>query len=231
MPLGLMFEDEAGRLCAILLAQENVSPVLNLGSSSRAFREQAKPHIDAGLFRPLREAGIEVVHSDLKAADGVDIPGDVLDPAIQAKLRGIGFKCVLLANMLEHVADRKAVIAACEEIVGAGGLILATVPSSYPYHADPIDSGFRPSPTELAAAFTRSQPLLAEELIERTFADVIAERGSSLRREAVRTMLWCLVFPLRPKSARARLDRWRWLRKPYRVSVALVAVGDAVRRS
>ena len=105
------------------------------------------------MFAPLREAGVKVVHCDLKEDHGVDFAGDILDPEVRHRLKGMGFKCILLSNVLEHVRDRKEVTAACEEIVGRGGFILATVPSSYPYHADPIDTYYRPSPAELAKTF------------------------------------------------------------------------------
>jgi hypothetical protein len=223
-----MFEAEAIRLREILLAQSEISPLLNLGSSTRAFREQAKPHIERELFAPLRAAGIEVVHSDLKQAEGVDLPGDIMDPAVRAELKGRGFRSLLIANMLEHVRDRAAVAAACEEIVGPGGLILATVPSSFPYHADPIDTGYRPRPAELAAVFRDSEPLLVEEVGGRSYREEIAARSSSVPRELARTLGFGLISPFRPKSFRARLSRWRWYRRPYVVSLALVQVrGDA----
>ncbi len=219
-----MFEAEAVRLREILLARDDISPLLNLGSSTRAFREEARPHIERELFAPLRTKGVPVFHSDLKEGDGVDLAGDIMDPAVRADLKSRGFRALLIANMLEHVRDRAAVIAACEEIVGPGGLILATVPASFPYHADPIDTGYRPAPAELAASFAGSAPLLAEEVEGRTYREDIAARGSSLWRELGRTLGFCLIAPARPKSARARLSRWRWYRRPYRVSLALVRV-------
>jgi GNAT superfamily N-acetyltransferase len=219
-----MFEAEAIRLREILLAESEISPLLNLGSSTRAFREQAKPHIERELFAPLRAAGVEIVHSDLKQAEGVDVAGDVLDPAVRAELKGRGFRTLLIANMLEHVRDRDAVTASCEEIVGPGGLILATVPSSFPYHADPIDTGYRPQPDELAAAFRGSDPLLAEAVRGRTYKEEIAARGSSVGRELARTLGFGLIGFARPKSFRARLSRWRWYRRPYAVALALVRV-------
>ena len=76
----------------------------------------------------------------------------------------------------------------------------------------------------LAAAFTRSLPLLSEELTGPTYEQQIAARGSHVWRELAQTMLWTLILPLRPRSARARLDRWRWYRRPYRVAIALVKV-------
>jgi len=219
-----MFEAEAIRLREILLARNDLSPLLNLGSSTGDFRERVKPHIERELFAPLRAAGVAIVHSDLKQADGVDVAGDILDPAVRGALKARGFRSLLVANMLEHVRDRAAVIAACEEIVGPGGLILATVPASFPYHADPIDTGYRPRPGELAAAFDGSEPLLAEDIAGRTYKEEIAARGSSVWRELARTLGFGLIGVARPKSFRARLSRWRWYRRPYAVSLALVRV-------
>lgn len=221
-----MFEAEATRLREILLAREGVSPLLNLGSSTRAFRETAKPHIQRDLFSPLAKAGIAVFHSDLKAADGVDLAGDIIDPAVRRALKARGFRAILIANMLEHVRDRDAVIAACEEIVGEGGLILATVPSSFPYHADPIDTLYRPSPAALAAAFTRSAPLLVEEVAGRTYKEEMKARGSGFWTELGRTLGFGLIFFARPKSFAARAHRWLWYRRRYRVSLALVEVSS-----
>jgi SAM-dependent methyltransferase len=219
-----LFDAEAIRIREILLAQESVSPLLNIGSSTRAFREVAKPHIARELFGPFEAAGIRIVHADVKAADGVDIVGDILDPAVIADLKARGFKCLLCANLLEHVRAPERVAAACEEIVGPGGLILATVPSSFPYHADPIDTGFRPSPGALAALFGHSETLVAEEVAGRTYAEDLKARGSTVWKEAGLTLLFGLTFFSRPKSFRARLDRWRWYKRPYRVSIALVRV-------
>jgi SAM-dependent methyltransferase len=198
--------------------------LLNLGSSTRHFREVIKPHVERELFAPLREARVNVVHPDLKEDEGVDFAGDILDPEVRRRLKGMGFKCILLSNVLEHVRDRKEVTAACEEIVGPGGFILATVPSSYPYHADPIDTGYRPSPAELASAFGRSEPLLAEEVAGLTYAEDLKARGLTVAGELMRTVLWSLIFFIRPRSAAARLHRWFWYSKPRRVAIVLLAV-------
>ncbi|HEY5711108.1 MAG TPA: hypothetical protein VIT38_04360 [Allosphingosinicella sp.] len=222
-----MFEAEAIRLRELILRLPTPSPLLHLGSSTRRFREVDKPHIQRELFGPLEAAGVEVVHSDLKQAEGVDIAGDILDPVVRRDLKARGFRAILAANLLEHVRNRDAVIAACEEIVGPGGSILATVPSSFPYHADPIDTGYRPSPGDLAAAFAGSRILAAEEVAGRTYAEEIKARGSNVWKEIARTLGFGLIFFARPKSFRARLDRWRWYKRPYRVSVVLLAVDSS----
>lgn len=219
-----LFEAEAVRIREILLAHGVVSPLLNLGSSTREFREVDKPHIARELFGPLEAAGIAVVHSDLKRADGVDVAGDILDPAVQRELAGRGFKCVLLANLLEHVRDRAAVAAACEAIAGPGGLILATVPSSFPYHADPIDTGYRPSPAALGALFSGSEIVTAEEVAGRTYKEDLKVRGSSVGREVARTLFGALIAFARPRSFAAKAHRWLWFSRPYKVSVVLLRV-------
>jgi SAM-dependent methyltransferase len=219
-----VFQSEAIRLRCILLDLRGISPLLNLGSSTGHFREIIQPHIERELFAPLREAGVKVVHCDLKKDEGVDFAGDILDPEVRRRLKEMGFKCILLSNVLEHVRDRKEVTAACEEIVGSGGFILATVPSSYPYHADPIDTYYRPSPAELATTFGRSDLLIGEEVAEPTYAEELKARGISVGGELMRTVLWLLIFFVRPRSAAARLHRWRWYSKPRRVAVALLAV-------
>jgi hypothetical protein len=219
-----VFHAEAIRLRRILLDLRDNSPLLNLGSSTRHFREIIQPHIERELFAPLREAGVKVVHCDLKDDQGVDFAGDILDPEVMRRLKAGGFKCVLLSNLLEHVCDREAVAVACEEILGPGGFILATVPSSYPYHADPIDTYYRPSPAELAKTFGKSELLIGEEVEEPTYAEDLKARGIGVASELMRTVLWSLIFFVRPRSAAARLHRWRWYSKPRRVAIALLVV-------
>lgn len=223
-----MLAGEAVRLFRILAGRSDVSPLLNLGSSIRAVRETTQPHIGRELFGPLERIGVRVVHSDLKQADGVDVVGDILDPAVARALGAHGFRCILVANLLEHLRDPAKVAAACEEIVGPGGLIIATVPASYPYHADPIDTGYRPSPDELAGLFSRSDKLLAEELVDRSYAAEFEARGSTVWKEAMRTLLLASIFFVRPRSAAAAIHRWCWYSRPYRVSIALVKVSDAL---
>ena len=219
-----MFRAEALRLSQILLSQQEISPLLNLGSSTGPFREVTKPHIEALLFAALRAAGVRVLHSDLKAGEGVDVVGDLLDPQVFGRLKAHQFRCVLLSNVLEHVRDRAAVAAACEALVGPGGLVLASAPSSCPFHADPIDTGFRPTPQALAQVFAGSDVLLAEEVAGPTYAEDFRARGSSLLRELGRTAVGALLAVVRPKSFLGRAHRWFWYGRPRRAAIALVRV-------
>lgn len=219
-----MLAAEAVRLREILFDQANPSPLLNLGSSTRRFREQDQPHVERELFAPLRRAGVAIVHSDLKPGDGVDLAGDLLDPDIGRALQARRFRCVLLANLLEHVRDPEAVAAAAEDIVGPGGLILATVPRSYPYHADPIDTLYRPSPADLGALFARSRPILVEELAGPTYGENLRSAGSTAAVALGGTLAALVLAPFRPRRFAAKAHRWLWYSRPYRVSIAVVEV-------
>lgn len=216
-----MFRGEAARLCEILIDRP-VSPLLNLGSGTAEYREIRQPFIERDLFTPLRKAGVKVFHCDLKSAEGIDLAGNVLDPKVQQQLRAMDFKCVLVSNLLEHVTDRDEVMRACAAIVGRGGLILATVPSSYPYHPDPIDTLYRPCPEDLAAAFPGTTPVIVEELMGQTYSAEM--RADGIWREVAITLARVLISALQPRRALAKLDRWRWYRRPYRVALVLVRV-------
>src|SRR5262245_58429456 len=70
-----MRPSEAKYIAEILghLPNDAVGPCLNVGSSTRHFREVEQPHVDRLVFAPLAQRGIEVTHADLKPAEGVDI--------------------------------------------------------------------------------------------------------------------------------------------------------------
>lgn len=130
-----------------------VYPMCNLGSGTAEFREQIQPWIDRYLFAPARKREQAVVHVDIQDAPGVDLVGDLEDEAFLSKLVGMNFRSVFCSNLLEHVADPKRMAARILQIVPHGGCLFVSVPRRFPYHADPIDTMFRPHPAELAALF------------------------------------------------------------------------------
>ena len=83
-----------------------VSPLANIGSQTLEFRTIKKPHIEERLFKPLREAGIEVVERvpipdalipadarvemDAKVAAGYFTPGAVPGAGELARRKGRG---------------------------------------------------------------------------------------------------------------------------------------------
>jgi hypothetical protein len=212
-----MFEAEACWLRRALDAfpPERLSPLLNLGSSSAAVREAEQPWIDGEVFRPLRSRGVEVLHVDMRELPGVDVRADLTDAADVLRLHAFRPKALLCTNLLEHVPEPAELAQHCLDLVASGGLVFVTVPFSYPFHRDPIDTLYRPSTTELAELFADAR------LLDGT----ILGAGESYR-DAVRARPWILLrhvcrFPVPFLS----LERWKrsmarlyWLAAEYRIT-------------
>jgi SAM-dependent methyltransferase len=154
-----MLFQEARYLRSLLdrIPADQLDPMINLGSSTAVFRSEVQPWIDRQVFQPLRDRGVIVLHSDIKAAPGVDLVGDITDREFISRLGPSGFRAVICSNFLEHVEDPGQVCASIEQIVRSGGYVFVTVPRRYPLHPDPIDTGFRPAPMEVAALFPGCQ--------------------------------------------------------------------------
>lgn len=125
--------------------------VMDVGSSTEEFRLRTQPYIEGRVFRPLRQRGITVVHVDQKAAPGVDIVVDI--ERLVPETLGRKFDAILCASLLEHVQQPALVARTLTACVKPGGWLLITVPQRYPWHPDPIDTGFRPGTRQLAALF------------------------------------------------------------------------------
>ena len=103
---------------------ERLFPMLNVGSQTEDFRRIGQPWIDKYIFAPLRAAGHEVVHTDVKEAPGVDLVGDLLDPRFRDQLRRRRFRSILFSNVLEHVTQRETISQCLAEVVEPGGRLL-----------------------------------------------------------------------------------------------------------
>lgn len=141
--------------------------VLNLGSSTLKSRTELQPHMTKFIFEPLQVQGVQVLHADIIEDEGVDLVGDFTDPEFIATLKSQKFDGVLCCNLLEHLENRQLLIDSLTAIVPARGVLLITVPKQYPYHLDPIDTMYRPSPAELSALFPEFEILHAEIVLAR----------------------------------------------------------------
>lgn len=130
-----------------------LTPLLDIGSSPSDFREKVQPYISADIFAPLIERGVDVVHSDIQNAPGIDRVGDLNDNAFIDDLKGCCFRSALFCNVLEHVTEPRAIAEKVESIITVGGYIIVTVPNRFPYHPDPIDTMFRPDVNGIVAIF------------------------------------------------------------------------------
>jgi SAM-dependent methyltransferase len=156
-----MFEAEARWLRRALDAfpPDRLSPVLNLGSSSAVVRSTVQPWIDAELFHPLSRRGVATFHVDMRQLPGVDIRADLADEVDIRRLCALSPNALLCCNLLEHVLEPGRLALHCLDLLRPGGLLFVTVPYSYPYHRDPIDTMYRPSPAELSELFAGARLL------------------------------------------------------------------------
>jgi Methyltransferase domain len=195
-----------------------ISPLVNLGSSTKKFREIEQPHIQHYVFGPLAERGVEVVHTDMKQAEGVDIACDIYDDAGFARLKSRAPKAIVCTHMLEHVVDREKMAARMLELLPEGGLFFVTVPSSYHQHNDPIDTMYRPSPEELALLFAGQNIIERRELIGDTYWMHVKKRPVTLFfRHFLR--FW---FPfLGWRQWKRSMKKLYWLFHHYKVSAII----------
>lgn len=206
-------------------------PLLNLGSQTADFRAREQPWLDKLVFAPLTARGGKVVHTDLQAGDGVDLAGDLSDPAFLDQLRAMQFRTVICSNLLEHVVNRAEIAATAVQVVVPGGYLFVSVPYKFPYHPDPIDTLFRPTPDELAALFPDTTACVkavvscgsyTTYLARRVFTDPVttarrfaAAVGGRFKRRAPVAVGTTTASPGEPSAVRRLLP---WLVKDFKTT-------------
>ena len=129
------------------------SKVLNIGSSTKQFRQEIQPHIDKLVFNSLSERHIQVVHCDIKKDEGVNLIGDIMEKEFADKVKDMNFNVVICSNVLEHIDNLSHFCNSLEYILSTGSRLFITVPNIYPFHKDLIDTKFRPNIEEVAVLF------------------------------------------------------------------------------
>jgi hypothetical protein len=167
-------------------------PLLNVGSSTESFRKETQPFIHEEIFLPLIKKGFEVLHTDLKKEEGVDIDGDLNSKEFRAQLKSLNIKSVLCSNLLEHLEKPQEICDSILDILPSGGKLIITVPNSFPYHKDPIDTMLRPNIHELHAFFPNTSLVKAEVVVSNNcYKDSLVNNWKYLLTMIVR---WLLPF-------------------------------------
>ena len=126
---------------------------LNIGSSNLKHRNIVQPHMNEYIFKPLCLKKVKIIHTDIKADEGVDLVGDLTDQNFINELYNETFDGIICTNLLEHIIDKKLIINTIDKVLKKGAYCLITVPYNYPYHIDPIDTMYRPRPEEIYKLF------------------------------------------------------------------------------
>lgn len=170
------------------LDTEHLSPVLNVGSSDATFREQVQPWINSEILLPLRERGAQVYNLDFRSGQGIDLHGDLTDESFVSGLVSYGFRSLLCCNLLEHVTDRPGICHRLEQLLPIGGYLILTVPNSFPYHPDPVDTMFRPVVSDIVQLFPNCRLVRGEVIGCGTGWEYVGGSVLSLARKVLRRM-------------------------------------------
>lgn len=192
--------------------------ILNIGSSTAAFRQEKQPFIHDLIFAPLEARGATVWHVDIKDAPGVDIVADVSDEADLRRLEALNADCVFCFNLLEHLTDPAAFCARLERLAAPGCAFMVSVPRSYPYHRDPIDTMFRPTPQEIAALFAHCALTDGAVVPSGGYRDKIAAKPKLILNH----VFWFLTPFLGVRKWARAVAKLKWLFVDYKVSIAVL---------
>lgn len=211
------------------LPAQSISPCINLGASTRTLREIKQPYTVEKVLAPLSARNIKIVHSDIKSGEGIDVAGDIYDARVQMRLAAFRPRLILCTNILEHLRDPGGFARACSAILAPEGYILVSVPRSYPYHPDPIDTLFRPSPEEIATLFPGFTSISSGIVTCKTYLGEIARGRTTpaIAKRIVRDMIRTFVPFIKFRGWISQVHRYRWLFRPYEVSVVLLGRGTA----
>jgi hypothetical protein len=197
---------------------DDLYPMCNIGSSTEHYRRVEQSYVDKYLFAPARAKNLQVIHVDAKPAPGVDVVGDLTDPSILARLAPLNVRSIMCCNLLEHVTERALIANAILSMLKVGGYIIASVPFYYPYHADPIDTMYRPTLTELISLFPGTKICRGAVLPASAFTYTMNRSYQSLLRTTVRASI-----PFyRPRSWWRSMETLCQIATGYKVTCAIL---------
>jgi len=191
--------------------------LLNIGSSTEEYRKITSPYIDAEIFAPLNNLNIKITHFDLKNEKGVDIAGDIFDSKIQNTLEVLKPNLIMACNLLEHLEQdmRKEFPQIINRLFDKEGILIITVPYSYPLHLDPIDTFYRPSPKELSSLFANYEVLDSTIINSSTFFDEFLKYNLFYK---LKTMIRIFTPFYKFKVWLCLMHRLMWLFRPYKIT-------------
>jgi len=157
----------------------------------------------------------------------VDIAGDIFDLAVQARIREVRLRTILCCNVFEHVNDRPSLARFCAEMIPTGGYMVFSGPYSYPYHPDPVDNLFRPTPAEAAAMFPGFDIVAADIVKSTTWGAEILEQPGQIPRLALYSAVRLLKFWAGRDKYFEENHRLLWLFRRFKVTCVILRKRDS----
>lgn len=195
-----------------------IFPMLDVGSSTDQFRKRVQPWIDEYIFGPARAKGHKVLHADVKKDSGVDIVGDLSDACFLEELSKMRFNSVFCSSLLEHVTNREEICRALNSIIPMGGYIFLSCPYGYPYHADPIDTMFRPNVTQLAGMFPQTRVINGDIVTCGTYLHYITRKPAIFIKAIIRIF----VPVYKPRNWLTAVSHLPWLNRNFQAACVVL---------
>ena len=209
--------EESLKIQNIIKKRRAYRNIINLGSGNVEQLMKTKPWVSKNVFDLLKKQKAKILHVDAGNFPGVDIVQDLSQPhslSFCDKLKGS--KLFILANVLEHIPKKvhaEFLKKIYSKMKSKDGLII-TVPYDYPYHADPIDTMYRPSPNELKKLLPLKW-LEGEIVSAGSFKEEFSHMNILKKIRKLLKPLWIFQKP----SKWLENHRLFYLFKPYRITI------------
>ena len=198
---------------------------INIGAGDQRKLRVSKPWIYNELWRKLLELGVCVQHTDFKCFEGIDELLDLNDPDLEDRILDLCQNkrpLLFLCNVLEHLPPpvlEKVIVDIPAILEKHKGVLVCSVPYHYPYHADPIDNGFRPSPALLERLMRVPVGCsTCTSITAGSFSEEFMEMGFFKRLRVCFRPLWPFCGLRR---YRERVSRLAFFGRPYLITVMI----------
>ncbi|WP_300675620.1 hypothetical protein [Soonwooa sp.] len=134
-----------------VVVEQQAFPILNIGSSTKEYRTIRQGFIQKNIFDLVPDEAKNVVHLDMKAAEGVDIVGNLYDKDFLEELKKYKFKSIMINNLLMYLEreQREELSLIIDEILEKDGFLIVTNSHTFPPAHDPVESFYRPAPDKM----------------------------------------------------------------------------------
>ncbi len=126
-------------------------PVLNIGSSTKEYRQIRQPYNQEFIFDHFNDEANQVIHIDMKEAEGVDMVGNLLDANFREKLKSLKSPLIFFNGILLHLdkKTREEMAKILYDILPSGGYLIVSSSLIFPAVHDPVDSFYREKATKM----------------------------------------------------------------------------------